>query len=116
MGTLYIRGTVSHNGNSAALDFLVDSGIQYTLLPLETWRALKLEAIDSMRFVLADGTGVERRVSECQITIEPYGSRHTPAMLGEQGDRALLGIVSLAEFGLMLNPFARTLQPMRMRL
>ena len=41
---------------------------------------------------------------------------HTPVILGEPGDEALLGMVTLGILGLVLNPFKRTLQPMRMLL
>ena len=46
----------------------------------------------------------------------PQGEGHTPVILGEEGDEALLGIVTLEILGLVLNPFNRTLQPMRMLL
>jgi hypothetical protein len=39
---------------------------------------------------------------------------HTPVVLGEEVDEALLGIVTLEILGLVLNPFTRTLQPTRM--
>ena len=58
---------------------------------------------------------MERRVSECLIAL-PQGRRHTPVMLGEKDDEALLGVVTLEILGLILNPFSRTLQPMRMML
>ena len=115
MGITYIEATVSNGDRSATLDFLIDSGAQLSLLPLDIWRRLGLEAIDSRQFRLADGTLIERRVSECKLTISEQ-SRHTPVILGEEGDEALLGVVTLEEFGLVLNPFARTLEPMRMRL
>jgi len=35
-------------------------------------------------------------------------------VLGENGDHALLGVVTLEILGLVFNPFDRTLQPMRM--
>jgi hypothetical protein len=37
-------------------------------------------------------------------------------VLGEPGDDALLGTVTLESLGLVLNPFDRTLLPMRARL
>jgi hypothetical protein len=37
-------------------------------------------------------------------------------VLGEQGDEPVLGAVTLEILGLVLNPFNRTLQPMRMLL
>jgi hypothetical protein len=35
-------------------------------------------------------------------------------VLGEDGDQALLGVVTLEELGLVFNPFQRSLQPARM--
>jgi clan AA aspartic protease len=109
MGVTYIQGTVSNNGHSAEVEFLVDSGAKYTLLPLDTWKALGLEPIRSMRFRLADGTPIERSLSECRITLPPHGTLHTPVLLGESNDRALLGAVTLEEFALVLDPFKGTL-------
>ncbi len=40
----------------------------------------------------------------------------SPVILGEPGDAALLGTVTLESLGLVLNPFDRTLHPMRARL
>jgi clan AA aspartic protease len=116
MGLIHIQGTVTGpTGKQATLKFLVDSGATYTLLPQKVWRAIELEPMDSVKCVLADGTEVERQVSECQIDL-PQGHRHTPVMLGEKDDEALLGVVTLEILGLILNPFNRTLQPMRMML
>jgi predicted aspartyl protease len=66
-------------------------------------------------FSLADGTQIERKISECYIRL-PQGEGHTPVILGEPGDEALLGVVTLEILGLVLNPFTRTLQPMRLLL
>jgi len=65
--------------------------------------------------MLADGTEVKRSVSECFISL-PQGEAHTPFLLGEEGDQALMGVVTLENLGLVLNPFQRTLQPMHMLL
>jgi clan AA aspartic protease len=114
VGVVFIEGTVTGpTGKQARLKFLVDSGATYTLLPRKIWRAIGLNAMDSVKCVLADGTEVERKVSECQIAL-PQGERHTPVMLGEKGDEALLGVVMLEILGLILNPYTRQLQPMRM--
>ncbi len=113
MGVTYIEGTVvGPSGKQAEVRFLVDSGATYTLLPDEVWRAIELTPKRRLTFVLADGTTVERDVSECLISL-PQGEGHTPAILGEPGDAALLGMVTLEILGLMLNPFTRQLQPMR---
>ncbi|MGD1101064.1 MAG: retroviral-like aspartic protease family protein [Terriglobia bacterium] len=116
MGLIHIEGTVTGpKGKQASLKFLVDSGATYTLLPQKVWRAIELKPMDSVKCVLADGTEVERKVSECQIAL-PQGRRHTPVMLGEKDDEALLGMVTLEILGLILNPYTRKLQPMRMML
>jgi len=54
-------------------------------------------------------------VSECHISLSE-GEAHTPVVLGEPDDEALLGVVTLEILGLVLNPFNRRLQPMRMLL
>jgi clan AA aspartic protease len=116
MGLTKIEGTVTGpNGKQASVAFLIDSGATYTLLPWDVWRAIELTPTDSVKCILADGTEVERRVSECRITL-PQGERSTPVLLGEKGDEALLGVVTLEELRLVLNPFTRQLQPMRMML
>ncbi|MGQ0571569.1 MAG: retroviral-like aspartic protease family protein [Armatimonadota bacterium] len=99
----------------ATLRFLVDSGAAYTLLPHDTWRTIGLASRRAMTFSLADGTLIDRQISECYISL-PQGEGHTPVILGEPGDEALLGVVTLENLGLVLNPFSRQLQPMRLRI
>ena len=116
MGITYVEGTVSGpTGKRATLEFLVDSGANYTLLPLKSWKAIGLKPVRRLTFVLADGTKVKREISECYIDL-PQGKTHTPVVLGKSGDEALLGAVTLEELGLVLNPFQRSLQPARMML
>jgi clan AA aspartic protease len=113
MGLTYIDGTVTGKRNKkATLRFLVDSGAMYTLLPEKDWKSIGLKPKRTMTFTLADGTDVERAISECHIAL-PQGEGHTPVILGEPGDEALLGAVTLEEFGLVLDPFKRTLRAMR---
>ncbi len=116
MGITCIDGVVTGpTGEQASVSFLVDSGATYTLLPEKDWRALGLSAKRRVAFTLADGTRMERDVSECHLAL-PQGDGHTPVILGQDDDQALLGAVTLEILGLVLNPFNRTLQPMRMLL
>ena len=116
MGITCIEGVVTGpNGKQVTVRFLVDSGATYTLLPYEVWQAIGLSPKRSVTFTLADGTTIERKVSECHIAL-PQGEGHTPVILGEPGDQPLLGSVTLEILGLVLNPFTRKLQPMRMLL
>ena len=68
-----------------------------------------------MDFVLADGTTIRRDVSHCLFTYRGI-TAPSPVVLGEPRDEALLGTITLEALGLVLNPFERTLRPMRMRL
>ena len=116
MGLTFIEGTVSGSTNKkASVRFLVDSGATYTLLSKDDWKTIGLEPSRSLSFSLADGTIIERNISECFISL-PQGEGHTPVILGEEGDEPLLGVVTLEILGLTLNPFNRTLQPMKMML
>lgn len=116
MGLTHIEGTVTGpTGKKAKVKFLVDSGATYTLVPLKVWQKIGLKPLRSVPCTLADGTEIIRKVSDCFILLA-QGRRQTPVMLGEQGDEALLGVVTLEEFGLVLNPLNRKLQPMRMML
>ena len=116
MGITYIDGVArGPHGKEETVRFLVDGGATYSLLPNPIWRAIELEAKREVTFSLTDGTTLERPVSECHLTL-PQGEGHTPVILGEPGDEALLGVVTLEILGLVFNPFNRTLQPMRMLL
>jgi clan AA aspartic protease len=111
----YIDVTVRGPLGERTVEFLVDSGAMYSLVPVDVWPAIGLEAKRTQRFTLADGTHITRAVSECHVTL-PQGETHTPVILGEEGDEPLLGVVTLENLGLVLDPFRRELRPMHMRL
>lgn len=105
----------SPGGRSRTVEMLVDSGAAWSLLPESDWRALGLKPERSHRFSLADGTVIERGISECRFCYE--GEEATsPVILGQDDDVALLGAVTLETLALVLNPMNRTLHPARMLL
>jgi clan AA aspartic protease len=115
MGVTYIEGRVTGPDGSVPVRFLVDSGATYSLLAEDDWKGIGLEPKRVASFTLADGTRLERRISECHLQL-PQGECHTPVILGERRDEPLLGVVTLEILGLVLNPFNRELLPMRMLL
>lgn len=115
MGLMSVEATVRGPKGQATVEFLVDSGAKYSLIPDPIWSELGLEPGRTMRFRLADGSAIERQVSECEIFL-PDVRGHTPVILGEPGDEPLLGVITLENLGLILNPFNRTLQPAQLML
>jgi clan AA aspartic protease len=116
MGLTYVPATVTGpTGQSRNIDLLVDSGASYSVLPDDVWRSLELKPQETLDFILVDGTKIERRTSECMIRLNGK-ERHTPVILGEPGDEPLLGVVTLENLGLVLDPFKRELQQMKLRL
>ena len=115
MGLTFIEGQAQGtDGQEETVNFLVDSGAGYTLLPYRVWQSLGLEPTREEKFILADGTIVTRQLSRCYLKL-PQGEEYSPVILGEENDdQALLGAVTLEEMGLVLNPFSRTLHPMRL--
>lgn len=111
MGLTFTVGKVSGPKGRASVKFLVDSGASYSALPFAVWQKIGLKPQRGMIFTLADGTEVRRKISECKIQFRGFEA-HTPVILGEKTDTALLGAITLEILGLVLNPFSRTLEPM----
>ena len=95
------------------LEFLVDSGAVYSLVPGKILDELEIEPYREVSFSLADGTSIKRRVCSAYFEFEGEGGP-APVVYGEEGDSPLLGATTLESIGLVLNPFTRTLHPMRM--
>jgi predicted aspartyl protease len=118
MGIMYVAAKVSRpdgRGAGVELRLLVDTGAVYSVLPAETWQALKLRPHDRAEFTLADGSVISRDVSECRFEIHGKGAT-SPVVLGERREGPLLGAVTLETLGLMLNPLTREIRPMRLLL
>ena len=114
MGLVHVKMRVrGERARAREIELLVDSGAIYSVLPERIWRALRLRATRELEFSLADGTLIGRRVSDCRFEYRGIEAP-SPVVLGEGPDAALLGTVTLESLGLVLNPFDRTLHPMRL--
>ena len=114
VGITYVDGQATGpTGETLPVRLLVDSGARYTLLPHDVWSRLGIVPKRRELFELADGTIIGRGMSECHVAFS-WGDGHTPVILGEPGDDvALLGSVTLEEFGLVLDPLRRSLKKSR---
>ncbi len=98
---------------SADVEFLIDSGAVYSVVPGKILDEIGIEPYKEMSFSLADGTSIKRKASSAYFEFNGEGGP-APVVYGEEGDTALLGATTLESIGLVLNPFTRTLHPMRM--
>lgn len=117
MGITYVNGHVTgQSGEPMALRFLVDSGSSFSLIPFGVWQTLGIEPCDKVECVLIDGSVIERKVGDCKLAVAGKNGL-TRVVLGEPSDtEPLLGALTLEQLGMVLEPFSRTLRPMRFRL
>ena len=95
------------------VDFLVDSGAVYSVVPVTTLRKLGVKPHSTQVFTLADGSKITRRKGDLLFTMN--GSRGAaPVIFGESGDSTLLGAVTLEALGVILDPIKRVLRPLPM--
>jgi clan AA aspartic protease len=99
----------------ARIKMLVDSGAGYSMVPRTVLEKLGIKPRTKRSFLLADGTDVERRLSEAKFEFQNE-SATSPVIFGEPNDAALLGMVTLETLGLILDPFQRQLRPLPMLL
>ena len=116
MGLTYVRVEIANPAlpeKREGLEFLVDSGAAYSLVPRPVLEELGIRAVDRRAFTLANGDIVERDMCNALFF---YQNREaaSPVIFGEDGDSLLLGTVTLETFGFVLDPFRRELRPLPM--
>jgi len=95
------------------LDFLIDSGAIYSVVPAKILKKLGIKPITEQEFRLADGSKITRKKG---VAIFKYKNQIGGAdvIFGEKGDSVLLGAFTLEALGLALDPFKRELRPIPM--
>jgi predicted aspartyl protease len=97
----------------ATVDMTVDSGAIHSVVPGRVLRAIGVRPERTETFWLADGRSVRRRVGFVLFAIE--GSEAVSRVIfGRAGDACLLGMVTLEELGLSLDPLKRRLRPLKL--
>lgn len=118
MGVTFVKLTIKNPFDFSKKSegrFLVDSGAHYTVVPYEMVKKLGLKPSYTQEFSLADGKMIKRKIGNAIIK---YGDVEGAMMvvLGEEKDGSLLGVTTLENFGLMLDPFKRTLYKSKLML
>jgi predicted aspartyl protease len=100
---------------SIPVEFLIDSGAVYSVVPAPTLRKLGVKPHSKQVFTLADGSQITRRKGDLLFKLN--GSRGAaPVVFGEAGDATLLGAFALEALGVILDPIRRELRALPMML
>ncbi len=97
------------------VDFLIDTGAIYSVVPTPLLEKLGIRPLVTEEFRLADGSKISRKKGGAVFR---YGERVGVAdvIFGEEGDSTLLGAFTLEALGLALDPLRRELKPLPMLL
>ena len=95
------------------IEFLIDSGALYSVVPSEVLNSLGIRPLVEQEFRLANGTTITRKKG---IALFKYDGcvGGADVIFGEDGDSVLLGAFTLEALGLVLDPLRRELRPLPM--
>ena len=112
MGTLQVTIGVSDSQGRQfeELDVTVDTGSTYTAVPRAMLQKLGIQVERSLPSETADGRIVPVDVGEATIRLQGL-QFHTPVIFAEENEPSLLGVVSLEQAALAVDPLAGRLIP-----
>ncbi len=116
MGLTFLEIEVGNPANpdvTEKLEFLIDSGAVYSVVPATVLERLGIKPLAEKTFRLADGSKITRKKG---VALFKYGGEVGGAdvIFGEEGDSKLLGALTLEALGLALDPLRRELKPLPM--
>lgn len=116
MGLTVLEVEVGNPANpetTEKIEFLIDSGAIYSVLPTPVLERLGVRPLATQEFRLPDSSKIARKKG---IALFRYGDRVGGAdvIFGEEGDSLLLGSFTLEALGLSLDPLRRELKPLPM--
>ena len=116
MGIIFISAKISNPRKTSRIEeieFLIDTGAIYSVIPSTIARKLGLAKLDREQFTLADGTHRTYDISEAFFEV---GDRRgtSKVVFGPPDVTPLLGALMLKSLGLMVNPITREVSPMRL--
>jgi predicted aspartyl protease len=97
------------------LEFIVDSGSVFSVVPTEVLRRLGIRPRRQQTFQLANNAHIVRWKGGALFKFREYEGV-AEVIFGEEGDATLLGAHTLEAFGLGLDPIKRELRPMTLTL
>ncbi len=116
MGLTFLEIEVGNPANpkiTKSVEFLVDSGAIYSVVPTAILKKLGIKPFTKEEFILANGEKIVRKKGGALFK---YGEKVGVAdvIFGESEDSTLLGALTLGALSLMLDPLRRELKPLPM--
>ena len=116
MGITVLKIEIGNPANPAVteeVEFLIDSGAIYSVVPSEVLNRLGIKILTKQEFKLANGETIVRKKGGALFK---YGEKIGVAdvIFGEKNDSTLLGAFTLEALGLTLDPLKRELRPLPM--
>jgi len=116
VGVTYVAARISNPRRpehaAIELDFLVDTGAIYSVVPASLLETL-VPRLKRAEFTLADGSRQSYEIGEAFFELgTSLGT--SQVVFGPEGVTPLLGAFTLESLGLMVNPVTRELLPMRL--
>lgn len=99
----------------AEMELLADTGSIYTIIRRKRLEELGIKSRGKRRFKTADGRVIEREVGAAEIEILGQ-SAYSVVVFGEGSDAEVLGVTSLEELGLQVDPTTGELKPLELLL
>ncbi|MEM3090490.1 MAG: aspartyl protease family protein [Candidatus Bathyarchaeia archaeon] len=99
----------------AEKELLADTGSIYTMIRRKFLEDLHIKPRGSRKFKTADGRLVEREVGAAEIEINGQGT-YSIIIFGEESDKEVLGVTTLEELGLQVDPVTGELKPLELLL
>lgn len=117
MGYVRIKAKISNieTGNAKEVELIVDTGAIYTIIKRKMLEELGIKPIGKRKFKLANGNVIKREVGLCRIDIQDLFT-HSIVVFGEENDVEVLGVTTLEELGLQVDPVSGELKPMELYL
>jgi predicted aspartyl protease len=104
---------VARPDDTRSVEFLIDSGAIYSVVPAGILGDLGVQPIKTEDFRLADGSTISRRKGVALFRFKDLIGG-ADVIFGEPGDSNLLGAFTLEALGLALDPLRRELHPLPM--
>jgi clan AA aspartic protease len=113
--TVSVQVSPRAGGAAATVEALVDTGATYSSIPRDVLEALGVVPEEEWPFVLADGREVTYPVAWMSIRMRDR-VQPTIVVFGDAGSQPILGMVTLEEFRLAVDPVNRRLVSVPARL